>query len=464
MAKVVKDAKKPDPAMNGEADSTPQEKKSEGKSLDNIAIPHLPIDGKYITEAICNGCWNVSRGTLLLWRESSLNQDIRGVWYRCLDCDEFDFCSICMQSALREHADHRFKSSEHNLVYTRKYSERPRKGAEKPRGGTAIEAEPLDDAIPQPEYAVHTKYTDIYMGDYDDVIGQFSTTKRRAKTDGLRRNIPVLEQIRTFKTSLRTTPSQTYLEGLDIKDCVIRIFVHSKYILNALRAIVSYYPGFSLSDRSLMDMEQNAWLLYHHRAELLEYKNRHPESHSPDYIEECNKHIDEVISYLDSEFPHRQERFHAQLQQSEPAITYAQLGMLFKPGTEIYARINWDGQVLQPFVVAGFYEDAEVEDDGKAFRYRAPETCFRIIAWNFDCDGNELGRSAATIDIKPFKDEQKIQSLPCFPTSIIDETEKGKTLREKFINRGKKFFNISKHPSYMQYTGSTKNVPRRNVS
>ena len=371
-----------------------------------------------------------------------------------------------MQSSLREHADHRFRSSEHDLVYVRKYSERPRKSGEKANGEAAPDSEPPDDED-SPQYAIQTKYTDIYMGDYGDIIGEFSTTKRRAQTDGLRRNIPVIERIAVYKTTLnlRTRASQTYLERLDIKDATVRINVHSRYILNVLRDIVGYWPGFSLGDRSLIGMDKNVWLLFHHRIKLLEYKDHHPENHSAEYVEECNKHIDEIISFLDREFPHKLERFEEQLKQPEPTVSYDQLGILFPPGTQVYAHIFWDGQqVLQPFMVAGYFDEWEVEDDGKATRYRAPETCFRIIAWNFDCDGDEFGRSTFTVDIKPFKDEQRIRSLPCFPTSFIDETDEGKALRKKFVERGKKFFNISKQPSYMQYTGTTKDSPRRSVS
>ena len=229
---------------------------------------------------------------------------------------------------------------------------------------------------------------------------------------------------------------------MDVRDAEVKVTVHSKYVLNALRAVVHYYPGYSLGDRSLVDMDSNCWLLYHYREELIAYKNNHPEIHNKEYVEECNKHIDEVIDFLDKEHPNRRERLETQLKQPEPVITYSHLGMLFKPGTTIYGRPDFEsnGEVLQPLMVAGFIEDYELDEDVRSLRFKAPETCFRVLAWHMNCDGLGVGRSQWTVDIKPFRDEKKTRFLQCFPTFIMNETKECKVFRQRLIKRGQKFF------------------------
>ncbi|KAI9653506.1 MAG: hypothetical protein M1821_007014 [Bathelium mastoideum] len=374
-----------------------------------------------------------------------------------------------MQSTLHDHQDHKFESSS-GRRYVRKFSETPGKSSDNPEKDMPEKIGLSDDDDPQAEYAIHCLYTDKYLDRDDRVIGEFSTTNPRTPKskpkEPSRFNIPVIERVVTLPTGLTKGESQQELEALNIglEGASITIHVRSRYVLNVFRAIVGYYPSWSLGSNCLMDMDRDSFLLVHYRSALIEYKDRHPQSHSSEYIEECNKHIDQVTNFVDVEYSHRVEQLEAQLKQPEPVVTYDQLDMLFKPGIEIYACIDWDGQALQPFIVSDFETDDVLDDKEAPARYKTSSKCFSIGAWNFDCDGDKFGRSTAKFEIPYFKDEQKIRSLACFPTSIIDGTEEGKILRRKFIERGKKFFNLSKQPSYMQYTGMNVDAPRTNYT
>ena len=59
------------------ASSTPETsaKASEENSKESVSIPHLTINGKYVTKLICSGCWNVSDS----W---SCIAQLKPNWYR----------------------------------------------------------------------------------------------------------------------------------------------------------------------------------------------------------------------------------------------------------------------------------------------------------------------------------------------------------------------------------------------
>lgn len=189
----------------------------------------------------------------------------------------------------------------------------------------------------------------------------------------------------------------------------------------------------------------------HHRQQLLQYKNEHPSTHSQEYIATCNGHIDEVVRCLDQEHKHAIEQVEEQLRQKDPIISWSSLWILYKPGLEVYAR---NGKHLDPYIVQEtepFYEHSET----------GPE--FRITAWNIDFDGTEFGRAKVMFSIKPYNGEQRVLSLPCFPSFLHSDLEGEIPLRTRLIERRKTFFRISKQPSYMEYSGFTEDLSRRKV-
>jgi hypothetical protein len=73
--------------------------------------------------------------------------------------------------------------------------------------------------------------------------------------------------------------------------------INSSLLANALRAVVTYYPGESLLEEPLV-FESPYQLLFHYRKDLELYKDNHPEKHDPEYREECNQHIDILLDFL----------------------------------------------------------------------------------------------------------------------------------------------------------------------
>jgi hypothetical protein len=87
----------------------------------------------------------------------------------------------------------------------------------------------------------------------------------------------------------------------------IRLQINSPLLSNAIRAVVSYLPGGSLP-WGRISFEEPFCLLVWYRKELQEYKLNHPATHSEEYREECNKHIDVLLDFLQERFMSEFER------------------------------------------------------------------------------------------------------------------------------------------------------------
>ncbi|KAL9072265.1 MAG: hypothetical protein Q9157_005175 [Trypethelium eluteriae] len=168
------------------------------------------------------------------------------------------------------------------------------------------------------------------------------------------------------------------------------------------------------------------------------------------YVKDCNAHIDEVIRFLDNEENLHQERSERK-SFDENLVTYDQLPVLFRPGLEVYA---WRAELLEAFVISSIDPNYSGRDS---------ERSFQVTAWHVDFDGTELGRAEVKFYVKPFKGEQEITSLPCFPTALYTDPADEIPIRRQLIERGRKFFEISKRPTYLEFTGLTCDVPRRKI-
>ena len=308
------------------------------------------------------------------------------------------------------------------------------------------------------KYIAKTCYTYRYYSSEGDTVlatYQYSEPQDQSRPKEMKK-LPVIERILEVTTKYQSNyrPDQGELERAEPKQTVTKLSIHSPMVLDALRAIVTYYPGSSLDDQSLLMIEHPYWMPSHHRSQLLAYKNQHPSTHSQEYIDECNTHIDEVVRCLDQEHHDVFNQVRERLEQKDPVITYDTLWLLFRPGETIYAR---DGAHLDPFIVEELdYHEGMNQDFSKKRE-------FTIAAWNIDSDGKDFGRSKRVFLLTFFKGEQKVSSLKCFPTRFHVDLEGEVPLRERLILRGKTFLEISKKPSYMEYTGLTIDAPRRKV-
>ncbi|KAL9118140.1 MAG: hypothetical protein Q9187_005319 [Circinaria calcarea] len=228
--------------------------------------------------------------------------------------------------------------------------------------------------------------------------------------------------------------------------------IRSEKLLNALRASVAYFPGVDL-DAGFSLYEPYQFLTLH-RAALQAYKLKHPAWHSEAYRKECNEDIDTLTDFLDTKYGETVRDEERRWSRSTPVCTFKNLWLLLKPGETCYYR-GETGR-LEPQITKQLYRH------GKG---RSPYT---VSAWDIDFDGEDIGAQESTLYIHPFDGEKEIASLDYFPTDFYIELPEDKDnheglMKERLIARGKKFWDLAKKISHMEYDGKALTYPHKAI-
>lgn len=236
-----------------------------------------------------------------------------------------------------------------------------------------------------------------------------------------------------------------------------KMTIFSMKLINALRDVVSYYPGSTLLGEEV-DVSEPYCMLVHYKDELHAYKDHHPPCHPPPYREECNRHIDLLLNFLEWHSGKALRDEMDRWNRDVPVCTFENLWLLYKPGESGY-RLREPGQ-YDPFitkVVVGGLKSNQLSGYG-------------ILIWNINFDGFYVARSVHKIYIAPFDGEKEIRSLKFFPEGFYCEDERdkqhhgNKPLRERLIARGKTFWDLVKQrSSYREYSGKSAESPYNQV-
>jgi hypothetical protein len=157
--------------------------------------------------------------------------------------------------------------------------------------------------------------------------------------------------------------------------------IYSWAIINALRAVVEYYPGANLSG----DVIELSWpypLLIHHYDELRRFQKR---CEATDPSELCKREMDAaehlrlLLEYLDT---HIMERVKAEKKRySEGSLTFDYQWVVWKPGTTMMMK----NRSSDSWVIG-------VVHSCKGGVYEHPPTPWIITLWNLQYDGKYLSR------------------------------------------------------------------------
>ena len=176
----------------------------------------------------------------------------------------------------------------------------------------------------------------------------------------------------------------------------------SRKLINALRDVISYYPGATLLGEKVEIMEPYR-VLVHHQGEIRAYKDKHPKYHDKSYREECNQHIDTLLEFLDQHSGEAVRDEKERWERNPPVCTFEYLWLLYKPGEACYHE-NGAGQ-WNPYMTKVVYGGLK----------RKVLQTYNVEAWNINFDGFELGRCVQDVWIAPFDGEKKIKSLKYYP-------------------------------------------------
>ncbi|KAK1919974.1 hypothetical protein P3342_002269 [Pyrenophora teres f. teres] len=226
--------------------------------------------------------------------------------------------------------------------------------------------------------------------------------------------------------------------------------IHSPFIHSILKATIEYTAvpadgtSFGLSSGLFAPPYDD---LYYHMADLENYKSGHSElraKHSDKFNEQCDKHIDLLMEYLNSQESVPLKEFNARLAQKTPVVTFAMYWLLLKPGSDVYVREE-DGS-LNAYVVHSLTRGIYERDEKKI------SSNYLVYVWNLAFDGAHISPGIRKIEVSVFDNVREVTSLPIFPVKFIDDVDQGVT-KEKLMERGRKYFEFSKRPSFLQYTG-----------
>ncbi|KAI1077613.1 P-loop containing nucleoside triphosphate hydrolase protein [Whalleya microplaca] len=232
--------------------------------------------------------------------------------------------------------------------------------------------------------------------------------------------------------------------------------INSVHLINALNAVVEYYPQTSfLGDSVKVKAPYN--VLVHHRNALDRYKFNQPETHDEEYAFTTAKHIDVLLAFLEKTLGDRIREEENRHHSTTPSATFNMLWIALKPGEVVYAKHDnrWT-----PFVISSVDSiryDSETDDDQ-----------YEVQCWNISYNPDKLNRMMYTFYIDVFSGEEAITNLPIVPACFF-RGENGDMAPEdvatKQISLGQKVWELSKGPSYMSYEGSlVQRDPNSNLS
>jgi len=252
------------------------------------------------------------------------------------------------------------------------------------------------------------------------------------------------------KSGDRTNPSAKPIKlqkGDQVGDRFL--IIRSILLLNALRAVINYSSAPPSGDNDSLN-EGNFPFPYRdlcqYKNDLLEYKTTHPsrKRHSDAYNAECDSHIDALVDYLNNQNEIRlkeaEERWNNPNKRHQ-TTTFGSFWILMKSGSDVYAREH--GQ-LNAYVIESMLGGPR--KDGRADPYT-----FQV--WNLEFNGSVISRTMKSITIPVFDGERDITSLPLFPIRFHHDDPGQRPLRDQLIERGKKYLQLSKGPSFRQYSG-----------
>lgn len=222
--------------------------------------------------------------------------------------------------------------------------------------------------------------------------------------------------------------------------------IYSAPLINALQHVVQYWPGLSLLAYPVTLTEPYA-VLVHHMDALKNHKNNHPASHSSEFREVCNDHIDVLLDFLDKTYGDVLRLEQARYRKSPPSATFENLWMLFKPGQDVYikARENKPAIPMRLGTFEGSLRGPYVELQG----------------WGVSCNGTQITPQSRYCSFNAFDGEKEIFSLEAYPKEFHDESDYEQELQK----RGQRYWEFC-GPAYKQYIGTTiadRNHPRVEV-
>ncbi|KAK4230041.1 hypothetical protein QBC38DRAFT_507749 [Podospora fimiseda] len=206
----------------------------------------------------------------------------------------------------------------------------------------------------------------------------------------------------------------------------ISLKIFSQSIIQALRDIVPYYPGFNLN-RGTVESNAPYCPLVHHLDGLREYTPP-----LQDDSDTTKKHIGLLLDYIGSIYGNL---INEETERHKRGFcTYRMFWIALKPGTTVYIRSS-SGRI-SAHVVRFVEVDRDILDqtpDGDAR--------IKVFLWHLNLSGRKVERRMTSVNVDSFDGEVEIKQLNIFPASFLDSSD-GQVTRDKLIQQGKKWYRL----------------------
>ncbi|KAF2276670.1 P-loop containing nucleoside triphosphate hydrolase protein [Westerdykella ornata] len=242
-------------------------------------------------------------------------------------------------------------------------------------------------------------------------------------------------------------PRKTFkIRSIDTSQMVIR----SKPLIEAIRAVVTYYPGQELGGNTIT-VEEPYYMLLHHQNDLREYFRKESEnsdnaSAGPDNTngepakgaDTQGYHDFKVLqAYLDAVWKKKIDREILRYKESPPKATFDMLWRLFKPGSRVFAKDDFrdSEEKLAGFIVRSLTLDG----------LNSPAPRLHIRLWYLDNIGNFIDRTPLSVTINSYEGAKDITTLPVYPVEIKEgdfTINLNSDLEAHLIERGKRCWKI----------------------
>ncbi|KAK7757947.1 hypothetical protein SLS62_000325 [Diatrype stigma] len=219
--------------------------------------------------------------------------------------------------------------------------------------------------------------------------------------------------------------------------------INSIHLINALKAVVGYYPSVSFVGNSVR-ISAPYEVLIHHRAALARYKVSQPRTHDEEYAFTTAKHIDVLLSFLDKTLGQQIREEEERHCSSTPKATFDNLWLLLRPGTVIYAEQD---HKWTPFVISRVHNPFRSGGDPKPYT---------VDCWNISYSMDRFSRSMHSFNIDPFSGEEAILNLRVIPGRFYrgeDDDMDPAEVAARQIELGQFAWELAKGPAYMSYEG-----------
>lgn len=220
--------------------------------------------------------------------------------------------------------------------------------------------------------------------------------------------------------------------------------IHSAHLINALKAVVTYYPKFNLEGKTV-EVDSPYQVLYYHRQELAHYKDHQPAAHTSEYAATTANHIDLLLEFLEDNLGEEIRREQERHKLEVPRATFDLFWLLLKPGEVFYAKRH---DIWAPYVVSSVSIGQTVNNSSR--------DAYKVNCWMLESNGTKVNRYMYSFSLSPWIGEQEIGGLSVIPMAFWPEdleAQGGVTMKEKNIALGKLYWELLKRPTYMDYEG-----------